>query len=213
MKKAQNIAAVVETPQEIDVNAMTPDERAIFNRVASASDEWRDAPVISDIEDYSMADDPFKLPPPAAKLRDAKLFVFRWITRDPKRLDEVMNKNKVFRWYPVNSTAPTGDFAPYIDRNNGAVCREDQMLVFKRYDVFQMELEHKRGVAEASLQAKDPMKKDGAFSAANRKATDGRSLREEVKGSDIQFKGEADVDAENGVYTPNVGDADLQDTV
>lgn len=206
-KAKENIAP---TAQEIDDSKMTPEERAIYHRVASASDEWKEAPLVTDMEDFSLAEDPFKLPEPAAKLRDAKKYVFRWITRDPRRLDEMMNKNKVFRWYPVNSTAPNGDFAKFVDRNNGAVCREDQMLVFKRYDMFELEQNYKRGLADTSLQSKDPMNKSGDFSAARRKATDGKSLREEVKGSDIQFKGEAEVDAEMGIATPDVADSELQ---
>ena len=200
-----------KTQDTIEQSNMSSEERSIFNRVASAGDEWKEEIQSHDMHDFSLADDPFKLPLPALKLRDKKLYVFRWITRDPKRLDEMMNKNKIMRWYPVNSTAPNGDFQKFVDRNNGAVCREDQMLVFKRYDAFQLEQGFYEGLAEASLKSNDLLDKGKKedFSAGKRKASDSKSLREEVKGSDIQFEGEAEKDAEQGVFTPDVSDSDL----
>ena len=200
-----------KTQDTIEQSNMSSEERSIFNRVASAGDEWKEEIQSHDMHDFSLADDPFKLPLPALKLRDKKLYVFRWITRDPKRLDEMMNKNKIMRWYPVNSTSPNGDFQKFVDRNNGAVCREDQMLVFKRYDAFQLEQGFYEGLAEASLKSNDLLDKGKKedFSAGKRKASDSKSLREEVKGSDIQFEGEAEKDAEQGVFTPDVSDSDL----
>jgi hypothetical protein len=208
MKIEKNESTTQET---IEQSNMSSEERSIFNRVASAGDEWKEEIQSHDMHDFSLADDPFKLPLPALKLRDKKLYVFRWITRDPKRLDEMMNKNKIMRWYPVNSTSPNGDFQKFVDRNNGAVCREDQMLVFKRYDAFQLEQGFYEGLAEASLKSNDLLDKGKKedFSAGKRKASDSKSLREEVKGSDIQFEGEAEKDAEQGVFTPDVSDSDL----
>jgi hypothetical protein len=211
-KTQENKEKTVLNHNEVDLQNISPEERAIYNRVASAGDEWRESIQSTDMHDFSLAEDPFKLPLPAQKLRDKKLYVFRWITRDPKRLDEMMNKNKIMRWYPVNSTAPNGDFVKLVDRNCGAVCREDQMLVFKRYDAFLLEQEFYNGLASSSLNAGDLLNKSKKeeFSAANRKSEDSKSLRQEVKGSDIQFSGEAEVDAAAGIFTPNVSDTDLQ---
>lgn len=193
----------------VNEDKMSTDERSIYNRVIASSDEWKDAVSTEEIADFSLANDPFKFPPPCFPLMERHEFMFRWITRDPKRLDEVMNKSKIMRWYPVNSTSPTSDFVSFIDRNNGAVCREDQMLVFKRYDVFQIEQKAKRGVADTSRQTNDPRNKGGDFSASVRKSTSSRSAREEVKGDDIPFTGEAEIDGEMGIFTPNVSNEDL----
>jgi len=192
------------TPQS---TSLTPEERAIFNRVASASDEWKDELVASDMNEFSLMEDPFKLPEPARRLEEQRRFKFRWITRTPQRLDEMMNKNKVMRWYPVNSTSPTGDFAKLVNPNNGAVCREDQMLVFKRYEVFELEQKMKH-----SRDPKDPLEHGENFSKATRKLTDKEAKREEVKGGDIQFKGEAEVDDEQGVSISD-GDDVLREEV
>ena len=209
--KIQKNESQTQEDNVIEQSNMSSEERSIFNRVASASDEWKEAIIATDMHDFSLADDPFKLPLPAQKLRDKKLYVFRWITRDPKRLDEMMNKNKIMRWYPVNSTSPNGDFRKLVDRNNGAVCREDQMLVFKRYDAFQLEQGFYEGLADASLKSNDLLNKGKKedFSAGKRSASDSKSLREEVKGSDIQFEGEAEKDAQQGIFTPDVSDSDL----
>jgi hypothetical protein len=200
-----------KTQETIEQNNMSSEERSIFNRIASASDEWKEEIQSHDMHDFSLADDPFKLPLPAQKLRDQKLYVFRWITRDPRRLDEMMNKNKIMRWYPVNSTSPNEDFQKLVDRNNGAVCREDQMLVFKRYDAFQLEQGFYEGLADTSLKSNDLLEKGKKenFSAGKRSATDSKSLREEVKGSDIQYEGEVEKDARLGIFTPDVSDSDL----
>jgi len=211
-RKVEEPILTEDEVEDVEVNSttMSSEERAIFNRVMSASDEWKESIQGFDMNDFSLAEDPFKLPKPAQRLRDAGEYAFRWITRDPKRLDEIMNKNRIARWYPVNSTAPTSDFRKFIDRNNGAVCREDQMLVFKRYDVFQMEQKMKHSLADAFTKSHDPLSKTGdEFSATKRRVIDGKASREEVKGDDIHFRGEAEVDKEAGVYTPNVSDNDL----
>ena len=208
-------AKVVPGPKNL-----TPEELAIYGRVMAESDEWK---TITEEEsnDFSLSRDPFELPDPAKKLRDDKQFAFRWITRSSARLDEIRNKPIPFRWWVVNSNQPVGGlFKPFIDPNNGCVSREDQMLVFKPYWMFEKELDHKRRLADAwdqgsSLESKDGQKRKGGrdsdveITAGKRKGTDTKQLRQEVKGSDVEFRGEEEVDIDAGRSFSAASESDL----
>lgn len=196
-------------------NNLTPEEQAIFSRVAQESEEWR---TISEDEsvDYSFQNDPFELPPPALKLQKNKEFFFRWITRSSARMDEVKAKPIPFRWWPVNLNQPVGMvFKPFIDPNNGCVSREDQMLVFKPWWMFEKERAYKQQLADTSDRSKNIESKDGQsrdnvdFVAGRRK--DGKPMRQEVQGSDVVFRGEEEADSDMGRSIPMVSESDLTD--
>lgn len=195
---------------------LTPDERAIYGRVMQESDEWR---TISEEEsfDFSLARDPFLPPEPAQKLEKEKRFKFRWVTATPARLEEIKNKRRPLKWWIVNSTQPVaGAFDKYLDPNTGAVRREDQMLVFKSWEEFQQERRYKDSLASGAdrsrnLEARHGERiKDGIdIAAGKRKGTEDKSLRQEIKGSDIQFRGEEEMDIAMGRSTPLVSESDL----
>jgi hypothetical protein len=174
---------------------MTQEERAIFNRVASESREWATIDPYA-TEDYSLAEDPFKLPEQALKLQKDKQFQFRWITRTPERLDQVKGKPVPFRWWPVNNVQPVGGlFRNVVDGSTGAVHLMDQMLVFKPWWMWEQEkkLKDRQADMRGDLTERDNEEIGSLrLAASKRKASDPRS-RVEVSGSDIQFKGEADV--------------------
>jgi hypothetical protein len=190
---------------------LTPDESAIYGRIMNDTHEW-DKIQVTDVEDFSLAEDPFKLPPPAVKLRDSKEFAFRWVTRSAARLDEIKSKPEIFRWWPVNRVSPRADiFDPYIDPNTGCVPREDQMLMFKPYWLFLKEQEYYAKMADAYNTVDEIDKSDGGIDikGGKRKVNDSKSMRQEVKGSDIQFKGEAETDIEEGRSVASVSEEDL----
>jgi hypothetical protein len=216
--EAQTPTVEAQMPQVVvDPLNMTPEEKAIFSRVQAESSDWK---TISEDEavDYSLSRDPYDLPAPAKKLEKEKRFKFRWIVRTPARLDEIRNKQVPFRWWIVNSTQPVGlVFGPFLDPNNGCVSREDQMLVFKPWWMYEKERAFKERLADASagVEAKDGEKKraskdtDVEIRAGKRKGTSDEALRQEIRGSDIQFKGESELDAEQGIYHQGVTDSDL----
>ncbi len=196
---------------------MTPEEKAIFSRVQAESSEWQ---TISEDEtiDYSLSRDPYPLPEPAKKLEKEKKFKFRWIVRDPARLDEVKSFEVPFKWWIVNSIQPIGSlFDTYLDPINRCVSCKEQMLVFKPWRMWEMQKKHKDMLANASagIEAKDGERKkssrdtDVEIRAGKRKGTTDEPLRQEIRGSDIQFKGEAELDSEQGVYHRGVTDSDL----
>lgn len=203
IRKPIDTGAEAPTPTEIDVIAspMTPEEKAIFSRVSSESMDWATIDPRATL-DYSLAEDPFKLPGPALKLQRNKEFQFRWIERKSTRLDEVKNKQVPFRWWPVNNIQPVGGlFKEFVDSSTGAVHLMDQMLVFKPWWMWEKELEIKAQIADTrgDLTSKNKQKPTDniEMAATIRKAGDPRQ-RPEISGSDIQFKGEAEIDAEQG---------------
>ena len=209
-----------ENPVIATSKNLTPEERAIFGRVMGQSDEWRTI-TEEETNDYSLSRDIFDLPEPAKKLVQNKEFAFRWITRKSERLDEIKNRPIPFRWWPVNMNQPVGMiFKPFIDPNNGCVSREDQMLVFKPWWMSERELNYKRKLADSADQSKRLDSRDGEIRVAGRdteveikagmrKGTDTKPLRQEIQGSDVQFRGEEEMDISMGRSFPTVSESDL----
>lgn len=201
-------------PKVADLSNLTPEERAIFARVSQDDESWETITEESS-HDFALARDPFELPEPAKKLREKKEFAFRWITRKPERLDEVKNKPIPFRWWPVNLNQPVGmAFKPFIDPNNGCVSREDQMLVFKPWWMFERELRYKQGLADAGYNQQSIEKRRAEWRSdveiePGLRDEEQKSLRQEIKGSDIQFRGEEEVDQAAGRIHPGATSKDL----
>ena len=179
---------------------MTADEKAIFSRVASESQEWATIDPHATL-DYALAEDPFKLPDAALKLEKNKEFKFKWISRKPERLDEVKNASIPFRWWPVNRMQPVaGAFDRNVDGTTGAVHLLDQMLVFKPWWMWQKEEDFQAKLADTrgDLTSKDGQEKNDLLLAAARRKEGEPKSRAEVAGNDIHFRGEADVDEASG---------------
>lgn len=199
---------------------LTAEEQAIVGRVMAESDDWQTIGESSAV-DFSLSRDVFELPAPAKKLQDEKQFFFRWITRTPARLDEMRNKSYPWKYWVVNSTQPIGGlFKPFIDATLGCICREDQMLVFKPWSHFMKEREIKQRFADSRTGLEDrdgETRKAGRDSdveikAGKRKGTSSETLRQEIKGTDIQYRGEEEVDRDMGRSTPIITESDLDVT-
>jgi len=205
--------APLPTETSVVASPMTPEEKAIFSRVASESMEWATIDPTATL-DYSLADDPFKLPEPAIKLQKDKQFQFKWIERISTRLDEVKNKQVPFRWWPVNNMQPVGGlFKDFVDSSTGAVHLMDQMLVFKPWWMWEKEREIKNKIADTrgDLTSKNKQKPtDNIELAATIRKTGDPRQRPEITGNDIQFRGEAEIDRDMGIDN---GYADMNDLV
>jgi len=197
--QSEQISTPPEKPEaenKIDTSNLTPEEMAIARRVSSEDRSWETL-VEGEVNDYSLSEDPFKLPPPAQELRDKREFAFRWITRDPSRIDEVKGKRRPLQWWVVTRTNPRANiFDKYIDPICGGIIREDQILVFKPYWLFEEELNFKRGLSDSMTQSKDldnkSKEQDGVELVGSR--TIGKS-RLSVNSGDISYAGEAEADA------------------
>ena len=154
---------------------LTPEEKAIFQRVASdSSTEWESITEES-VHDYDLGKSPGQIPEWAKKLKQDRKFAFRWITRDRERLDQVRTMPVPAKWWIVNATnlshfglsdeeytVASQDLDPVL----GCVCYVDQMLMFKPHWMFEKHQAYKQGLAEA---------KDASGDLAKKQSSDGRT--------------------------------------
>jgi hypothetical protein len=157
---------------------LTPDEAAIITRVQAESKDWRDVKE-SDVEDFSLADDPLALPEAAKKMRQKKKFAFRWIERKPERMDVMRTKEIPFKWWVCNAVN-TPFLKDSLDPVLGCVCKMDQMLVFKPYWMFVKEQDFKhradREIAGDYLKGKQGEIKGGGEFVAGQEIKGGATM-------------------------------------
>lgn len=142
--------------QPVDSSQLTPEELAIARRVAA------EGPILDHGEegmvDFSLAEDPLKLPEPALKEQREKRLAFRWIRRSPERIDQVRNASPPLKWWICNRTT-TPFLSKYVDPVLGAVVRLDLILVCKPWSHFMAEHRAKLELAEmgtaSTIKAKD----------------------------------------------------------
>lgn len=190
MAKKESIA----TPQNL-----TPEEAAVFQRVATAEDDWKTI-TEEDVEDYSLMDDPFMLPKPAQEKFDKKEFKYRWIERTSQRLDTIRNLPIPRRWWICNGVN-TPYLKNFIDPNLGCVSCLDQMLMFKPYWMYAKELTLKAELNEAQergsgVESMDGQKRDFGTFEAGKSAVIGKRdhivADEEVFGAEHALATEAE---------------------
>lgn len=204
-KTKTEVKSISPVEAKPDLSPLTPNEQALANRVASGGSDWQTINE-RDVNDFSLSEDPFKLPPPALKLQAERKFKFRWYTRTPERVDQVKGFQKIRKWWVVNRTQPVpGVFDDLIDGSTGGIHCYDQLLFFKPWWLWQAEdaLDQKIANAQANLVDMDETEKnDLRFAASRRSGKDKSAGRQEVTGSDVMFKGEADYETEIGKSTP-----------
>ena len=126
---------------------MTMEEQAVANEILSCGNEWETIKE-SDLTNFSLAEDPYKLPPEARYQAEEKHFIFRWIENNVGRLKEVMSLEVPMRWWPCNSTN-----TPFLQKRcsdvDGAVHCKDQILVFKPYWMYRKYQDVMFGMQEA----------------------------------------------------------------
>jgi len=147
---------------------LTPEEAAVFQRVKGAGklvDRWQTVRE-QDIDDFSLREDPMKLPEFAQQLQDAKVYAFRWVTRVKERLDEIRNKPDPFAWEVVNA-ATIPESVDDLDPVLGCVSKLDQLLVFQPYMMAEARQRIREGLAEGKRQSGDLEAKDGQMVADN----------------------------------------------
>jgi hypothetical protein len=173
---------ITQEPFVADLTNLTPEELAIAKRVGNEDDGWQTIGE-SDMNDFSMSEDPFRLPPPAQKAENEKKYAFRWIRRDPARLDEVKRKPVPMRWWIANRTT-TPFLASYVDPILGCITNHDQMLVFKPWWMHEKEKEAKRELADALDQRRvDNKAKEKGFEGGSRFSESGTKLPAEIRGT------------------------------
>lgn len=141
-----------------DTSVLTPEESAIFQRVQAEGDDWKTI-TEGDIEDFSLAQYPFQLPPEAQKMSDEKKFAFRFAEMKPARIDMLRNAQVPLKWWICNATTMP-KLKKYCDPIHGGIQELDQLLMFKPYWMHAKVLAAKHDLADVqdkggSLEMKD----------------------------------------------------------
>ena len=153
---AENAAPAKTTAKKA---VLTADEAAIAHRVMAESGDWKNIKE-SEVDDFSLANDPYRHPEPAIKMRREKKFAFKWIERKAGRVDQIRNRPIPFRWWVCNAME-TPFLVPFLDSSLGCVCRDDQMLMFKPYWMFEKEMGIKEMQADRAAGSGDISAKVG----------------------------------------------------
>lgn len=171
-----------------NTQALTPEEMAIFQRVKSEADDWKTITEES-VDDYSLMEDPFKLPDEIKEFENKRQFKFRWIERKSERLDEIRSAKVPNKWWIVNADS-FPDLESLCDPVLGCISRLDQMLVFKPWWMHEkrMQLLDELNAAQdrsGTVEAKDGENRDGVkFIAGKRSPDNPETMRGEVKAGD-----------------------------
>jgi len=194
--------------------ALTSDESALFHRIQNDRDDWKTIGEDS-VHDYSLSEDPMKLPDAALQMEKEKQFKFRWIERNPRRLDSERSKQAPFKWWICN-TSNTPFLLDEIDPILGCVCKLDQMLLFKPWWMHEREMAIELAKTDAytkgDILSRNGEKREwGEFTAfrGDEDAGNQGAARAKLGGSDVILADEAAIDRDMGISTPAVSEADM----
>lgn len=138
---------------------LTAEEAALRSIVQAEQDTWLGL-TDADIEDFSLSEDPFKLPKEAQQLQDRKEFAFRWCEAKVTRAKELQNAPVPFRWWICNATTcPT--LARHCDSIDGGIHNRDQILLIKPWWMAEKVKKLKNAMDEARGKARDPKNRAG----------------------------------------------------
>ena len=181
------------TPPATSNAPLTPDERALVDQISRSKDDWSTITEESML-DFSLSEDPLRLPPEAKERQDRKEFAYRWCERTPKRVAELTNASAPLKWWVANSvTAPY--LKKYVDPTVGGILRLDQLLLLKPWNLHQKVKDAVNESAKALYQSRE-LEKGGAQKIQARddrghlKVVAGE--RAKIQHGDAVYEGEAD---------------------
>lgn len=171
-----------------EIQTLTPEEMAIFQRVKSESKDWKTITEES-VDDYSLMQDPFRLPDEIKEYETKRKFKFRWVERTSERLDEIRSERVPHKWWIVN-TDTFSALKHLCDPVLGCISRKDQMLVFKPWWMHEkrMQLLDEINMAQdrsGTLEGRNGETREGVqFIAGKQSPGDPRPLRGAIKAGD-----------------------------
>lgn len=145
--------------QDNEQVTLTPDEQALAARIAAGDREWETITEES-INDFSLSEDPYKLPKEALEQQEKKKFAFRWVEATASRVDMVQSLDPPARWWICNATN-TPFLAKHVDPAHGGIQKLDQLLMFKPWWMHEKYQAAKMMVAKAKDSGGDIMNRDG----------------------------------------------------
>lgn len=131
---------------------LTPEERAIAQRVANQNTEWHTIRE-DELEDFSLSEDPYKLPPVAFKMQNEKKYAFRWCERTPERIDQITRTYDTYKRWTLVTRSTIPELESEVDSTLGCVCRGDQALLYRPWYYHENEKRMKAELAEANYQS------------------------------------------------------------
>jgi hypothetical protein len=172
---------------------LTPDERALVDQITRSKADWS-AITEESMLDFSLSEDPLKLPPEAKARQDRKEFAYRWCERTPKRVAELTNAAAPLKWWVANSTtAPY--LQKYVDPTVGGILRLDQLLLLKPWNLHQKVKDAVNEAAKALYNSRE-LDKGGAQKIQSRDDRGHLKVvagdRAKIQHGDAVFEGEAD---------------------
>lgn len=172
--------------------SLTADERALVDQISRSKQDWQTITEESML-DFSLSEDPLKLPPEAKQRQDRKEFAYRWCERTPKRVAELTNASPPLRWWVANSTT-----APYLqkyqDPTIGGIIKLDHILLLKPWGMHQKVKDAVLASSKALYDSRE-LKKGGAQKVASHDERNHMKVvtddRAHIKGGDLAFEGES----------------------
>lgn len=148
-----------DSGKEKSTSILTPEESAIFQRVQAEDDNWKTI-TEGDVEDFSLMQYPFQLPPEAQKMLDEKKFAFRYAEMKPARIDMLRNAPIPLKWWICNATTMP-KLKKYCDPIHGGIQELDQLLMFKPFWMHDKVLTATQELADIQDKGGDIEMKDG----------------------------------------------------
>lgn len=190
-KTKKQTLTVEETPV-----ARTPEESAIHRRISGESPDW-DMISEEEMEDFSLMEDPLKLPLPAQERQNNGEYAFRWAERTPERIDQLRNAPPPMRWWLCNYTT-TPYLEEFIDPIIGGVVCLDQILFVKPRRMHDLCQKAKRELADNLEQSGNIEKSwDGKEHSSGSQWKAGKSHK--ISSSDVVMADEAEIDTMAGI--------------
>jgi len=130
---------------------LTPEQQAIASRAEGQQKLVRPSIKESELNDFSLMNNPLDLPEVAAELQRKKIYAFRWCERTSERIDFLTKSERPpLRWGLVTRTT-VSELEDLVDPLLGCVCRLDQALLYKYWEDHAIVQKAKMELAEAGL--------------------------------------------------------------
>ena len=194
-KKAEKQEKAKETKTKNETTTaqpMTTEERAIADLVGDQDTDWFTIRE-DELNDFSLAANPFDLPPEAEKMQNEKVYAFRFCERKPERVRQLTRGAKPpKRWAIVNKNN-LPELGHLVDTITGGVIVEDQIMLFKPWSHHAAVQEAKQRLADASYMA-------GTLKGKRRQMENAVEGVEAYEGEQYKISSRDEVMADESVY-------------
>lgn len=188
-----------ETPEPsvkeaVEPVVRTPEESAIHRRIAGEAPDWGTI-TEEEMEDFSLMEDPLKLPIPAQERQDRGEYAFRWAERTPERIDQLRNAVPPLRWWICNNTT-TPFLKDLVDPVVGGVLCLDQILFVKPWRMHVLCQGAKNDLADNNDRSGNIETKDGEEHSSGSEWLAGK--KHKISSRDVVVVDEAQIDSMAG---------------